>query len=90
MSAGTTEVLQPEAGDDRQKEAEIAKLNEIYNAPTADTIVGYESDVRKSSKAALGELVIVDVNNKRNGIPPRLGLYALGRRVHISPIVVRK
>lgn len=29
-----TETLQPEAGDDRIRETEIAKLQEMYEAPT--------------------------------------------------------
>ena len=29
------ETLQPEAGDDRNKDAEVARLYEMYDAPTA-------------------------------------------------------
>jgi hypothetical protein len=34
MSSGTIEVLHGEAGDDRAREAEIAKLHEMYERPT--------------------------------------------------------
>lgn len=35
MSTGTLEVAHGEAGDDRSREVEIAKLNEMYETPTA-------------------------------------------------------
>lgn len=34
MSAGTLEALEGEAGDDRRRDAEIARLNEMYRDPS--------------------------------------------------------
>ncbi len=52
------ETLQPEAGDDRNKEAEIARLEEMYNTPRVlDTRVGL-GDVAMRPVSRYGHLVL--------------------------------
>ncbi len=49
------ETLQPEAGDDRYKDAEIAKLEEMYDAPTI-------AEPRAEIKPGPGDVILKHVD----------------------------
>lgn len=68
----TIEVLQPEAGDDRNKEAEIAKLNEMYYGPDSKL---FESE---RPGYGVGELIVEAAPQAYHGFELRRNARRVG------------
>ena len=77
MSLG---VKQPEAGDDRNQEAEVARLQEMFDQPSYEKSNAYESDAKETPEAGIGDYVLQSAR-----YPSHLGRLSLSRRVHIAP-----
>lgn len=72
----TMQTLQPEAGDDRGREAEIARLEEMYARPFSDDTRSFEPDVLGSGA---GEMQLIPVSSRHNTVAGLMGYCTLRR-----------